>query len=109
MSKHDVVAWKELGLEEMRETLVGVPAGSPGKARLRLPPSSGEQRLAAMTAGVLAIGRIVTRPAHRFRLEPADELGERQLALIFVAVIAGHQEERRTLAIADDGDQGTLT
>ena len=33
-------------------------------------------------------------------------LRERQLALIFVAVIAGHQEDARTLAIADDGRSG---
>ncbi len=41
---------------------VGPPSGSPGKLRLRLPPSIGEQRWPASAAGRLAAGRMISRP-----------------------------------------------
>ena len=71
---------------------VGVPSGIAGKARFRLPPSSGEQRFDARTAGALAIGRMVTAPRIARRVQPADQPGQGELALVLVAMVAGHQQ-----------------
>ena len=37
--------------------------------------------------------------AHLFRFEAADQLAERDLALQFVAVVAGHQQDPRPRAV----------
>ena len=58
----DVMAREQFALQKMRKAARRRSIGRPGKARLRLPPSRGEQRRAAITAGVFAIGRIVTLP-----------------------------------------------
>ena len=84
---------------------VGCPAGLPGKARLRLPLSKGEQRLAAITAGRFAAGRIVIAPRMSLGLDQANELEERQLAFVLVAVVAGHQNDARTVAVPDAADR----
>ena len=41
---------------------VGVPSGSPGKARLRLPSSIGDTRALAIAAGRLQAVMMMTRP-----------------------------------------------
>ena len=100
-----VVARKQLMLQEMRQPLGGRAAGRAGKARFRLPLSSGERRRAAITAGTLAMGRIVISP-HAGRVQAADQATQRDLAFVLVAVVAGHEQHARPLAIADAADRG---
>ena len=76
-------------LQEMRQPLGGRAAGRAGKARFRLPLSSGERRRAAITAGTLAMGRIVISPR---RVQAADQATQRDLAFVLVAVVAGHEQ-----------------
>ena len=61
----DVVARNSSLLEEMSEPARRRARGSPGKARLRLPPSSGEQRFAAITAGDVGHRQDGDQPAMR--------------------------------------------
>jgi hypothetical protein len=42
-----------------------VPSASPGKARLKLPSSTGETRVPAIAAGRFAAGMTMTRPLTR--------------------------------------------
>ena len=101
-----VVARKQLMLQEMRQPLGGRAAGRARKARFRLPLSSGERRRAAITAGTLAMGRIVISRAHAGRVQAADQATQRDLAFVLVAVVAGHEQHARPLAIADAADRG---
>ncbi len=43
--------------------------------------------------------------AYRFRLEQPDQLEQSQLALVFVAVVAGHQHDARAVAVGDPADR----
>ena len=49
---------------------VGVPLGSPGKVRFRLPWSIGEVRMPACAAGKFAIGSTMTVPFMSFGFRP---------------------------------------
>jgi len=43
--------------------------------------------------------------AHLLRFEAADQFAERDLALVFVAVVAGHQQDSRAVAVLDAGNR----
>ena len=72
--------------------------------RLRFSPSTGEVRLPATTAWTLLAGIRISRPAIVARVEIADQLGDGDRALVFVAVVAALQDHRGTGSIGDHGD-----
>ena len=55
----------------------------------------------AIAAGKFADGRMMMRPCTSAGSRLADQPAERDLAFVFVAVIAGHQQNRRGCRCAD--------
>ena len=92
-------------VDSTRRSRVGVPSGSPGNARFRLPSSIGEVRVPARAAGRFAAGMTMIRPWTAARIDRADQLAQRDLALVLVAVVARHQEDRRPGAVLDHRDR----
>jgi hypothetical protein len=58
-----------------------------------------------MTAGKFAALRTMSRPLQLCRIERTHEFHQGDLAFVFVAVIAGHQQHRRPAAAGRDGDR----
>ena len=82
-----------------------VPRVSPGKVRLKLRPSTGETRWPAIDR-VDVVCRHQDQPAlDAAGIELADQLADRDLPFVFVAVIAGFEHHGRPAAVLDHGER----
>jgi hypothetical protein len=96
MEVEAVVEARQQGmLDPVRDLLGDAAVGIAGKERLRLPSSIGEVRWPAIAAGKLADGRMTRRPVMSLGSSERIRFPSRNLALPFVAVVAGlHQHVR---------------
>ena len=78
---------------------------SPGKARLRLPPSIGEVRVAAMAAGKIGRRHDDQPTAHVVRLERADQLASPIWPSHSSPWLPADQHDAGTVAVLDPDDR----
>ena len=71
--ENDIMTRKKVRLEKPRQPWRRRAVWGARKRRFRSPPSSGEQRRAAITAGAFASGKMVTCSSHARRFKLADE------------------------------------